>query len=54
MGTSGAGKTTFLDIVSCKIPLEDINGRISANGKDYKNQDFGNFAKYVMQNDVLF
>ena len=54
MGASGAGKTTFLDIISCKIRLEENNGGISVNGKQYNNQNFGNFANYVMQNDVLF
>lgn len=62
MGASGAGKTTLLNIISCRVPFtsqEDEKkvgvayGKISVNNTPYNFKNFGDFANYVMQEDVL-
>ncbi len=53
MGASGAGKTTFLDIITCKIILNELNGSVMANNKPYTSKTFGDFANYVTQQDIL-
>ena len=60
MGASGAGKTTLLNIIACRIdhyqkdaPVGSAQGSLFANDLEYSFRDFGNFANYVMQNDVL-
>ncbi len=52
MGASGAGKTTLLNILSCRIQ-HDEGGNLYANNLQYNFHNFGNFANYVMQSDVL-
>ena len=55
MGSSGAGKTSLLNILSNKVSPTSkvqIEGELLANGTTYQS-DFGKFAAYVMQNDVL-
>lgn len=58
MGASGAGKTSLLNILSCRInnnpPKTEIKGEFFANGKKYSSYEYPRFAAYVMQNDVLF
>jgi ABC-type multidrug transport system ATPase subunit len=51
MGASGAGKTTLLNVLACRI--SDKQGTLKANNMDYTFRNFGDFANYVMQNDVL-
>lgn len=51
MGSSGAGKTTLLNVISGRI--SEFKGEMHANGKAYSCDNFGNFANYVMQKDVL-
>ena len=52
MGASGAGKTTLLNILACRInPTK--GGKLYANTLEYSYKNFGNFANYVMQNDLL-
>ena len=53
MGASGAGKTTLLNVVSGRIESKKLEGSISANGKPYDFNDFGDFANYVTQTDIL-
>jgi ABC-type multidrug transport system ATPase subunit len=62
MGASGAGKTTLLNIISCRVPFtSDENkkkdgvafGKLLANDMTYDFSSFGDFANYVMQEDVL-
>lgn len=52
MGASGSGKTTLLNILSCRIS-PDEGGKIYANNLEYDYEDFGNFANYIMQTDIL-
>lgn len=60
MGASGAGKTTLLNVIACRVPHSSgesepgvASGKIMANNEDYTYEQFGDFANYVMQNDVL-
>lgn len=53
MGASGAGKTTLLNVLACRIASKKLNGSISANQSSYNFDNFGNFANYVMQHDIL-
>ena len=62
MGASGAGKTTLLNIISCRVPFTSEEkdkkvgvayGKIFANDLAYNYKVFGDFANYVMQEDVL-
>jgi ABC-type lipoprotein export system ATPase subunit len=62
MGASGAGKTTLLNIIACRVPFTSDEskkkvgvayGKIYANDIPYNFQIFGDFANYVMQEDVL-
>lgn len=52
MGASGAGKTTLLNILSCRLK-PDSGGKLTANTLEYTYKNFGNFANYVMQHDIL-
>lgn len=52
MGASGAGKTTLLNILSCRL-TPNPGGKLTANNLEYKYENFGNFASYVMQHDIL-
>ena len=53
MGASGAGKTTLLNLMACRLPKNQIKGEITVNGEPYDFDSFGDFANYVMQQDVL-
>jgi ABC-type multidrug transport system ATPase subunit len=53
MGASGAGKTTLLNVLACRVPRKHLKGQICANGVEYSFKNFGDFANYVMQTDVL-
>ena len=60
MGASGAGKTTLLNIIGCRVnhvdgdaPPGTASGKLFANQTQYNFRKFGDFANYVMQNDVL-
>ena len=58
MGSSGAGKTSLLNILSDRTSSgrgNKLSGKIMINDNLPLNQDvFGNIAGYVMQDDVLF
>lgn len=56
MGASGAGKTSLLNILACRIDKSStvhIDGDICVNGKPYDFGSFGDFANYVMQTDLM-
>lgn len=53
MGASGAGKTTLLNVLACRIQSKDLKGSITANKVAYGFENFGDFANYVMQQDLL-
>lgn len=56
MGASGAGKTSLLNILACRIDKSstvDISGELLINSKPYDFGSFGDFANYVMQTDIL-
>lgn len=62
MGASGAGKTTLLNIISCRVPYTSQENdrkvgvafaKMTANNIEYDYKSFGDFANYVMQEDVL-
>ena len=53
MGSSGAGKSTLLNILAGRIPKDKIQGEVTANGHPFDFNEFGGFANYVMQQDVL-
>lgn len=52
LGPSGAGKTSLLNIIACRIPHK-AEGKLYANRTEYTYKTFGDFANYVMQNDFL-
>ncbi len=52
MGASGAGKTTLLNLLACRINSK-LGGKLYANKLEYNYSNFGDFANYVMQQDVL-
>ena len=58
MGASGAGKTTLLNLLSDRIQHSSnkkFEGQILINDSvQLKQGNFGNFAAYVMQDDVLY
>jgi ABC-type multidrug transport system ATPase subunit len=58
MGASGAGKTTLLNAISDRISVkkgQSMTGDVLVNDKQALKQDsFGKFASYVMQDDILF
>lgn len=57
MGSSGAGKTSLLNILCKRINNSKkgkLTGNIYANGMQYQYSDFPKFASYVMQDDRLF
>ena len=53
MGASGAGKTTFLNSIACRIKAKTLTGSRYTNGILYDHDQFGDFANYVMQQDIL-
>lgn len=56
MGASGAGKTSLLNILACRIGKKrniKLSGDLLVNMRPYSFGTFGKFANYVMQNDIL-
>jgi ATP-binding cassette, subfamily G (WHITE), eye pigment precursor transporter len=53
MGASGAGKTTLLNILACRINNTSETSKLYANNLEYSYENFGDFANYVMQQDIL-
>lgn len=58
MGSSGAGKTSLLNLISDRIGVSrqaKITGKVMLNDTHQLTQQvFGQIASYVMQDDVLF
>ncbi|KZT01551.1 uncharacterized protein LAESUDRAFT_752603 [Laetiporus sulphureus 93-53] len=53
MGASGAGKSTFLDILARKRKRGTVSGRILVNGREVADADFKKMTGYVDQEDTL-
>ncbi|OCH89695.1 hypothetical protein OBBRIDRAFT_756218 [Obba rivulosa] len=53
MGASGAGKSTFLDILARKRKRGTVAGRTLVNGRDVPDADFKKVTGYVDQEDTL-
>ncbi|KAL6298547.1 hypothetical protein BKA93DRAFT_810707 [Sparassis latifolia] len=53
MGASGAGKTTFLDILARRRKRGVVSGRTLVNGRDFADADFKKVTGYVDQEDTL-
>ncbi len=58
MGSSGAGKTSLLNMLSDRISLKNgatLSGKVLVNDTTELSQNnFGSIAAYVMQDDILF
>jgi ABC-type multidrug transport system ATPase subunit len=58
MGSSGAGKTSLLNLLSDRVSVKsgtEITGEVMINDKDKLNIHlFGQIGCYVMQDDILF
>ena len=52
LGASGAGKTSLLNIIACRVAHKS-EGKLYANTTEYSYDQFGDFANYVMQSDLL-
>lgn len=53
MGASGAGKTTFLDVLARKNKRGTANGEFYVNGEKVSDNDFRNVIGFVDQEDVM-
>jgi len=53
MGASGAGKTTFLDILARKNKRGAVNGDFYVNGEDIPDVDYRNVIGFVDQDDTM-
>ena len=54
MGSSGAGKTTFLNILSQQNDSNmQVSGKIQVNGKEMSS-DITNYSSYVQQQDIFY
>jgi len=52
MGSSGAGKTTLMDVLAMRKTSGEISGDIRVNGHPQKEKSFRRCAGYVEQFDV--
>lgn len=53
MGASGAGKTTFLDILARKNKRGSVDGNFYVNGEKVSNADYKNVIGFVDQEDTM-
>ena len=53
MGASGAGKTTFLDILARKNKIGNTKGDFYLNGEKVRDEEFRNVIGFVDQEDTL-
>lgn len=53
MGASGAGKTTFLDILARKNKRGTVRGDFYVNGRKISSNDFKNMIGFVDQEDTM-
>ena len=53
MGASGAGKSTFLDLLARKRKRGNVSGVTLVNGREVSNAEFKNVIGFVDQEDTL-
>jgi ABC-type multidrug transport system ATPase subunit len=53
MGASGAGKSTFLDILARKNKRGSVSGSVLVNGREVGDEEFRNVVGFVDQEDTL-
>lgn len=53
MGASGAGKSTFLDILARRNKRGEVSGRMLVNGREVKDEEFQKVTGFVDQEDTL-
>ncbi|KAJ7081875.1 hypothetical protein B0H15DRAFT_890062 [Mycena belliarum] len=53
MGASGAGKSTFLDILARKAKRGQVSGMTYVNGREVRNEEFKAVTGFVDQEDTL-
>lgn len=53
MGASGAGKSTFLDILARKAKRGTVSGTTRVNGREVGNAEFKEVVGFVDQEDTL-
>lgn len=53
MGASGAGKSTFLDILARKNKRGTVSGTMLVNGREVSSEEFRKVVGYVDQEDTL-
>jgi ATP-binding cassette subfamily G (WHITE) protein 1/ATP-binding cassette subfamily G (WHITE) protein 2 len=53
LGPSGAGKTTFLNVLSRKLRSKKITGEITVNQQHASRRQFQHLSGFVAQDDVL-
>lgn len=53
MGASGAGKSTFLDILARKKKRGDVSGTTLVNGREVDDEQFKKVVGFVDQEDTL-
>lgn len=53
MGASGAGKSTFLDILARKNKRGEVSGTMLVNGREVKDEEFQKVTGFVDQEDTL-
>ena len=53
MGASGAGKTTFLDILARRNKRGTVTGTMLVNGKEIDDSEFKRIVGFVDQEDTL-
>lgn len=53
MGASGAGKSTFLDILARRNKRGEVSGTMLVNGREVKDEEFQKVTGFVDQEDTL-
>ena len=56
LGPSGSGKTSLLNVLSGRINLSQgsyFDGDVTSNGRPLVRDDFGKFAAFVQQDDIM-
>ena len=56
LGPSGSGKTSLLNVLSGRINLSSgskFTGNVTSNGRPLVRSDFGKFAAFVQQHDIM-
>lgn len=53
MGASGAGKSTFLDILARKNKRGTVSGTMLVNGREVSSEEFRKVVGFVDQEDTL-